>query len=164
MPKAYTPFVADVCQRLSPLGDVRARAMFGGWGVYLGEAMFALVAGDVLYMKVDEETEGYFKGAGSRPFEYHQEKTGRRVSMSYFEAPEGTLDDAEALCEWARLATAAANRTAAKKRPRKSAAAKTKPAAPTKRAAKKKPGPRRGRMNESAPHGSRSRNQTHSSS
>ena len=110
MAKPYTPFVADVCRRLAALGDVRARSMFGGWGVYAGEAMIGLVADDVLYFKVDDQTQPYFEGAGSEPFLYQRRDAERPVRMSYWEAPEAALGDDEALCEWARLAAAAARR------------------------------------------------------
>ena len=44
-------FVTYLLEQLAPLGEVRARAMFGGYGIYLGERMFALVAEDTLYLK-----------------------------------------------------------------------------------------------------------------
>lgn len=134
MVKAYTPFVAQACQRLAPLGEVRARAMFGGWGVYLGDLMFALVAEEVLYFNVDEQTRPYFEGAGARPFQYHRPEERRSVQMSYWEAPEAALEDEEALCEWARLAVAAAGRArASKSTPRKTRKKKAKRAARKKR-------------------------------
>ena len=37
------------------LGPVETRRMFGGAGVYLGDAMIALVIDDTLYMKADAE-------------------------------------------------------------------------------------------------------------
>jgi DNA transformation protein len=43
-------FVEFLIDQLQPLGGVSARAMFGGWGVYLDGRMFALVAEDTLYV------------------------------------------------------------------------------------------------------------------
>jgi len=43
MPKP-NEFVSHLLDLLRPLGDVRARVMFGGWGFYHAEKMFALVA------------------------------------------------------------------------------------------------------------------------
>jgi len=49
------------------LGPIHIRRMFGGHGVYQGELMFALVAFDELYLKVDDESIGFFRDLGSRP-------------------------------------------------------------------------------------------------
>ena len=43
-----------VLERLSRVTKVRARKMFGGLGLYSGELFFALIAHDVLYLKVDD--------------------------------------------------------------------------------------------------------------
>ena len=47
---------------LAPLEGVTARRMFGGGGLYLEDTMFAIVADDVLFLKVDETNQ-----ATSRP-------------------------------------------------------------------------------------------------
>lgn len=39
--REYVDYLLD---QLAPLGAVRARAMFGGYGIYLDRLMFALVA------------------------------------------------------------------------------------------------------------------------
>lgn len=109
------PFVRAVVARLVPLGLVRARAMFGGWGVYRDDLMFGLIAGKRLYLKVDGDTRGRFAAAGSRPFVYQSAQ--RRIEMSYWLAPEGALAASEALLSWAELAVAAASRVRALKRP-----------------------------------------------
>ncbi|MFO1068926.1 MAG: TfoX/Sxy family protein [Geminicoccaceae bacterium] len=103
-------FVAFVVEQLEPLGGVRARRMFGGWGLMRGERMFGLIAGDRLYFKVDPVTRPQFEAAGCEPFVYGA-KT-RTVALPYLEAPAESLDDAEAMLAWARLAVEAAQRTA----------------------------------------------------
>jgi len=100
-----------------PLGPVRARAMFGGFGIYYEDLMFALVAFDRLYFRVDPETRPRFEGAGSEPFAY--DGKGKRIEMPYWSAPEGTLEGPAALLPWAELGLAAARRTRAKRPPRK---------------------------------------------
>lgn len=99
---------------LEPLGQVSARKMFGGYGIYHQGLMIGLVADDTLYLKVDEQIRAAFTAAGSEPFVYH--KRGKPYSMSYYRAPESALDETDELCRWARLAYAAAVRTAAGKR------------------------------------------------
>ena len=103
-------FVAFVLEQLEPLGGVRARRMFGGWGLFRGERMFGLIADERLYLKVDPVTRPRFEAAGCEPFVYGA-KT-RTVALPYHEAPAETLDDGEAMVAWARLAVEAAQRTA----------------------------------------------------
>lgn len=107
--RANAPFPARVTFLLQPLGPVRARAMFGGCGLFLDDAMLAIVKGERLYFKVDAETDGRFAAAGGAPFTYRRE--GRTIALSFREAPAGSLDDPETLLDWARLALAAARRT-----------------------------------------------------
>lgn len=100
---------------LLPLGDVRPRGMFGGWGLYLDGVMFALIAGETLYLKADAETKAEFAEAGGSPFTYARE--GRKpVEMSYWTLPDDHMADPAALLPWAERAVAAARRNAARKR------------------------------------------------
>jgi DNA transformation protein and related proteins len=115
------PFVDHVLDLLAPLGPVRARAMFGGYGLYADDRMLGLVAADRLYLKADERTRATFEAAGCQPFTY--EGRGKPVVMQYFEPPEETLDDAEAILSWARMALDAARRAPAPVRKRRRPAA-----------------------------------------
>jgi len=114
--RADDPFPARITRLMQPLGPVRARAMFGGCGIFLDDAMLAIVDGERLYFKVDDDTAGRFAAAGGEPFTYRRE--GRTVALSFREAPPGSLDDPEALLDWARLALSSAQR-ARKKRTRR---------------------------------------------
>ncbi len=111
------PFVARLVGSLQSLGPVRARAMFGGWGLFLDDAMLAIVVRERLYLKADAETAGRFDEAGCRAFTYL--RRGRPVALSFREAPAGSLDDPDALLAWVRLALAAAERALAKRRTRR---------------------------------------------
>jgi DNA transformation protein len=111
------PFVDHVLELLEPLGTMRARAMFGGFGVFHVDRMIALVADDRLYLKTDAVTRPVFEAAGSSPFTYAG-KRGKPAVMSYHEAPPACLDDAETMLQWARLAVEAAQRAPAAKRKR----------------------------------------------
>lgn len=106
-----------VTDLLAPLGPVRIRRMFGGYGVYLDRTMFGLIADDTLYFKVDETTAARYEAAGLPPFSYER-GDGRTVAMTYRQAPPEALDDSDALCEWARDALAVAGRAAAAKKRR----------------------------------------------
>ena len=110
-------FAERIEAALLPLGPVRARRMFGGHGVFLEDLMFALIAGDRLYLKVDGETKSDFAAAGAEPFVYRG-KT-RPVEMSYWSLPVDPDAEREAFLDWARKALAAARRARREGKPRK---------------------------------------------
>jgi DNA transformation protein len=68
--------------------------------------MFALIDGERLYLKTDQATKARFAEAGAEPFTY--EAKGRTISLSYREAPGGSLENPDDLLPWAGLALAAA--------------------------------------------------------
>jgi DNA transformation protein and related proteins len=106
-------FVDFVIESLEPLGGVSARRMFGGHGIYKDGLMFALIAGDQLFLKVDDGNRPDFDARGLQPFTFASK--GRPIRTSYHEAPSEGFDDPEVLCEWARAAYAAALRAKAKR-------------------------------------------------
>ena len=112
-----TEFVAYVVELLQSVGPVRAKAMFGGHGIFLDDLMFGLVADSTLYLKADEETENEFIERGLEPFKYG--KKGKEFKMSYYQAPEEALEDGEEMSAWAKKAHSTALRAAAKKRKKK---------------------------------------------
>ena len=109
-------FVAHVLDLLEPWWRVDARRMFGGYGLYRQGLMFALVADDTLYLKVDEGNRGHFLEAGMMPFTY--EGKTRPVTLSYWETPPDALDDGTELIALAREAYAAATRARAASPPK----------------------------------------------
>ena len=117
MAKAPTPLVEHCLELFSPLGSVRAKAMFGGWGFYLDELFFALIADETLYLKADGETEAAFRDAGAWPFTYSN-KDGREVTMAYWSAPEEAMESPGTMRDWARLALGAALRAKAGRKKR----------------------------------------------
>ena len=102
------PTLRSALFAMMALGPVEARRMFGGYGVFLDGLMFALYAGNALYLKSDAESDARFRAAGSHPFTY--ERKGRSVALSYWRVPAAAEDDAQALLDWAELALAAARR------------------------------------------------------
>ena len=94
------------------LGPVHIRRMFGGQGIYQGELMFALVDSGEVYLKADDETVGFFRERGSRPFSF-QTRDGRTTLTSYWLMPESALDDPDEAAELAAMAVAAARRAKA---------------------------------------------------
>lgn len=102
-------FVEYVLELLGPLKNVRSRKMFGGYGIFKQDIMFGLVADEVLYLKVDQETIPDYKAQGLGPFVY--EKKGKKMAMSYYQALEDSMDSSSELCAWAEKAYRAALRT-----------------------------------------------------
>ena len=102
-------YVIFLLEQLADFGEVEAKSMFGGYGLYHDGLMFGLVADDELYLKVDAQSEPEFLELGLEPFCY--EKNGRSSKMSYYRPPDGALDAAFEICEWARKGLAAALRS-----------------------------------------------------
>ena len=113
---AFADFVLEV---LRPWRQVTARRMFGGHGIYHAGVMFALIADGTLYLKVDEESRSAFESAGLSPFVY--EAKGRRVSLSYYRAPDAMLDEPDVAREWAERGWQAALRAHLLKKAREEA-------------------------------------------
>jgi DNA transformation protein len=102
-------FLDYVVDQLEVWGEVSARKMFGGAGLYCDGFMFGLIADDVAYLKVDDSNRVDFVKAGSSAFNPYPEKD-KSVVMSYYEIPADVLEDAELLGEWAERALAVARK------------------------------------------------------
>jgi DNA transformation protein len=106
--KSSRAFEAFVLDQLEGVGDVTARKMFGGVGLYARGLFFGIVARDALYLKVDSENRADFKAARSKPFRPYADRPG---TMKYYEVPVGVLESAPDLVNWARRAIRAAGRS-----------------------------------------------------
>lgn len=107
--RVESEFVHFMVENLQGLGPVLAKRMFGGHGLYLHDVMFALIAWDTLYLKVDEINRPAYDQRGLGPFSYATQQ-GRSATLSYCEAPPEGLDDPGTLLSWASDAYAAALR------------------------------------------------------
>jgi DNA transformation protein len=94
--------VGHCLELLAPRGAVRARRMFGGWGLTVDGLFVALIAFDRLYLKADESSRAAFAAAGCQPFVYRSR--GREITMSYWTAPAEALESADQMAPWARRA------------------------------------------------------------
>jgi len=83
-------------------GAINIKAMFGGFGIYRDGLIFAIIVDDKLYFKVDAASIEEFKQLGLLPFTY--EARGKRVAMSYYEAPAEVLEDRHEMAIWAKKA------------------------------------------------------------
>ncbi|BAI72571.1 tfoX domain protein [Azospirillum sp. B510] len=110
--KPPSEYVASLCEMLAPLGDIRVRRMFGGYGLSIDGSTFALIADEILYIKADDVNRAAFTELGLEPFRPMPDKP---TTLSYYPPPDQALDDGGELLPWARSGFEAALRAAAKK-------------------------------------------------
>ena len=102
--EGFRGFILD---QLEALGEVVPRDMFGGVGLYHNAVFFGIIAGDELYLKVDDASRPDFEGRGMHPFKPYAH---RPVTMQYYAVPLDVLESPIELAAWARKAVAAAQR------------------------------------------------------
>jgi len=93
--ESFRAFVLDQLSRVAT--RVRSRSMFGGVGIYSGDLFFALIAGDTLYLKVDDSNRGDFESRGLGPFRPFGDDG---ETMQYYQLDEGILEDVNELRPW----------------------------------------------------------------
>jgi DNA transformation protein len=96
---SFKEFVLD---QLSALPDVRAKAMFGAYGIYSGETFFGILDEGRLFFKTDAPSQADYTARGMGPFTY--ESRGKVMTMNYHEVPPNVLEQPLELVEWARRA------------------------------------------------------------
>lgn len=97
--ESFKEFVLD---QLAALPELRAKAMFGGHGLYSGKHFFGLLAEGRIYFKVNATTRAAYEACGMTPFTY--EMKGRPLTMSYYEVPPEVLEDRHEAVMWANQA------------------------------------------------------------
>jgi DNA transformation protein len=95
-----TSFDDRVLDRLSELGDITSRPLFGGHGIYWNDVIFGILFRGRLYFKVDDQSKHEYLAVGMGPFRPND----RQTLKSYFEVPPEIFEDREALLAWAREA------------------------------------------------------------
>jgi DNA transformation protein len=110
-------YLTFVLEQLAGVRAIATKRMFGGVGVYSGDAFFAILDNDTLFFKVDEALAPQYRRAGMPPF---APIPGKPPMQGYYQVPPGVLEDAEALAAWARqsvaVAVAAPGRAARRRR------------------------------------------------
>jgi DNA transformation protein len=101
-------FVAFVLEQLDGVGPITTKRMFGGVGLYAGDLFFALIAGDVLYLKGDDATRAAREAAGAHPFQPYPGRPRGKGKMQYYSVPAAILEDGDALLAWATQSIAIA--------------------------------------------------------
>lgn len=113
----------DLAALFAPVLAVSIKRMFGGYGIYGPEGIFAIAVEGSLFFKVDDASRAEWIAAGATPFRY-EKKSGQQTVMSYFSLPEAAYDDPDLLRHWVKRAREAAWRAGAdtEAKPRRKAA------------------------------------------
>ena len=93
-------FRGFVLDQLDSIEELVCKPMFGGFGIYCGETIFAIIANDRLYFKIDTRSRALFEERGMGPLRPNQKQTLK----SYYEVPPDVLEDSAELERWARRA------------------------------------------------------------
>lgn len=89
------PILKDSLRLLSSLGKITSRSMFGGFGVFIDDTMFALVVQDRLHLRASDNTINLFKDQGFEPYVY--KKRGFPVVTKYFAISPECWDEPDSI-------------------------------------------------------------------
>lgn len=98
-------FIATTTAQLTAARPVRIRKMFGGLGIYLGDAFFGVCDDDRTYFKVDGQTVADYDRRGMGPWVLLG-----KPNEKYREAPAEVMADPDTLGDWIDASAAAAQR------------------------------------------------------
>ncbi|MFV0447321.1 MAG: TfoX/Sxy family DNA transformation protein [Vibrio sp.] len=96
------PVLKDSMRLFEQLGSVKSRSMFGGFGIFIDDAMFALVVNNRLHIRADDHSSKNFKQQGYEPYVY--KKRGFPVVTKYFALPENVWETPELIMAKAKQA------------------------------------------------------------
>lgn len=90
-------FLDFVLEQLATLDGLRSKRMFGGHGLYSGEAFFGIVYDGRLYFKTNADTLPEYLQHNAAVFTPSE----KQVLKNYREVPVDILEDSERLLLWA---------------------------------------------------------------
>ncbi len=95
---AFKEFV--VSDALAGIRGITSKAMFGGYGIYKDDYIFAIILDDGdLYFKVGPSNIEDYKSKGSKPFIYERGEH-KKTEMPYYRIPDEILEDREEIIKW----------------------------------------------------------------
>jgi DNA transformation protein len=95
-------FLTFVVEQMGFVVGLRTEAMFGGYGIYQGDTMFAIIVKDSLYLKADVLTQPDFLAQHLQPFTYVVKN--KMMTMSYYQAPDEVFENSEIMQHWVKSA------------------------------------------------------------
>ncbi len=92
-------YVEYILELLTTFGNVTAKRMFGGYGIYKEKIIFALIADNELYFKVDATNRNDYKLHNSTQLIF--ESKGKKLAMPYWKVPIEILENEDMLIQFA---------------------------------------------------------------
>jgi DNA transformation protein len=86
---------------------VTARAMFGGYGLYLEGSFFGVIAKERVYFRTDDASRPEYIERGMPAFQPQGRPRGPKTVDRNFEVPEDVLAEPASLRKWAMRAAEA---------------------------------------------------------
>ena len=96
------PILKDSMRLFEQLGQIKSRSMFGGFGIFADETMFALVVNDKLHVRADAQLTQQFKALELEPYVY--KKRGFPVVTKYFALSDEWVADSKRTLQVAQQA------------------------------------------------------------
>lgn len=103
MARPLDPFTEHVIELMPIPGDVVARRMFGGIGLFHDGIMFGIIDEGKLFFKTDSHNRAEFESKGLPPLTF-KKKDGSSVTLSYHQCPEAALQRQDTMSPWAESA------------------------------------------------------------
>ncbi len=91
-------FIYYVLDKLSNWGEVHYKKMFGGAALYQGDIAFAMIANDMVYLKVDDSNRDKYLKVGSFPLKPFKSNA---TVLSFYNVPDEVFEDRDEFVEWA---------------------------------------------------------------
>jgi len=82
----------EIVIKLSAIGGITNKRMFGGFGVFHQGKMFALV---------DSKGQCFFKGDETNKSDFEEKDSFQHSRMPYFSIPDEVINNQKLLIEWA---------------------------------------------------------------
>lgn len=96
------PTLKNTLKFFDSMGKIKSRSMFGGFGIFCDDTMFALVVNDSLHLRAGGENQETFKTLELKPYTY--KKRGFPVVTKYFEIPAQWWENETQLMAFATIA------------------------------------------------------------
>ena len=100
-------FVEYICDQLMNFEIVTYKSMFGGYGLYCGDAFFGLVFGGRVFFKTDDHSRLKYESWESEAFQPNAKQT----LNTYYEVPSEIIERSIDLVSWAEEAYAIVSNT-----------------------------------------------------